>query len=110
MQYIKPGGTLPVPFNLIPMPHGFYMMFKHLRALIKRKSGNSRHPTGTVMDDFPLRKANGHANRPEESHAPNVTFISAFATQLAQVVLIKGQKSITRNRGIDLSSMISALI
>jgi hypothetical protein len=47
MQYIKDGGTLPVPFNTIPTPKSFYYLCKKLFKMIQkmplfnRKQANS---------------------------------------------------------------------
>lgn len=38
MEYIKDGGTLPVPFNVIPSPKSIYYFFKKIIAKIRRKS------------------------------------------------------------------------
>ncbi|CAF1556535.1 unnamed protein product [Rotaria magnacalcarata] len=36
MEYIKEGGTLPVPFNIIPTPKSFYYLFRRIFSCVKK--------------------------------------------------------------------------
>jgi hypothetical protein len=37
MEYIRQGGTLPVPFNIIPTPKSFYNLIKRLTYCFSKK-------------------------------------------------------------------------
>ena len=44
MEYIKDGGTLPVPFNIIPTPKAFYISFKKIIDVFKKKKKQQSQP------------------------------------------------------------------
>lgn len=54
MEYIKDGGTLPPPINIIPTPKSVIYMFKKLVNFFSRKKENSKNESCNFSDHFHL--------------------------------------------------------
>lgn len=54
MEYIKDGGTLPPPINIIPTPKSIFYMFKKLINFFSRKKENSKNENCNFSDHFHL--------------------------------------------------------
>lgn len=54
MEYIKDGGTLPVPINIIPTPKSFVYMFKKIKGIFSKKKEKPKHDRCDMSDQFHL--------------------------------------------------------
>ncbi|RNA03569.1 Short transient receptor potential channel 6 [Brachionus plicatilis] len=91
MEYIKDGGTLPVPINIIPTPKSIFYMFKKLTVICLRKKENTKHERSNLSDQFQLDIRNNSFRKTSVNE--ELTYIKVMQRIVKRFLLHKQRES-----------------
>ncbi|CAF0998099.1 unnamed protein product [Adineta ricciae] len=76
MEYIKEGGTLPVPFNIVPTPKSIGRLFHRCYSCIVNRKGFDKEPAVEQTMSSTMRRSTPHGYRKEVVNGNGLATIS----------------------------------